>query len=141
MKHLYLGAILVAAISAGSLPAAALIFGGVHLAGEQAAINGPVAVVAPVPMTPEGKPVRVISLSEQSKVAPPDLVTLGAAELGSVPETKAAPEAPPPTAPIKGDDVRRSRAETIRMHPARQPLVGQSVPRPSKRIFAAGTLY
>lgn len=141
MKHIYLGAILVAAISAGSLPAAALIFGGVHLAGDQAAINGPVAVVVPVPMTSEGKPVRVISLSEQSKAAPADMVKLGAAEFGPVPETKAAPEAPQPTPPVKGDDVRRSRAETTRMHPARRALVGQSVPKPSTRIFAAGALY
>ncbi|SDQ97668.1 hypothetical protein SAMN05519103_00281 [Rhizobiales bacterium GAS113] len=146
MKRSYLCAAAAITLSAASFPAAALIFGAGPKPDIRAASATDSLTAAPRALSPEGRPVRVISLSDGNKseavavaAAQPDASGPNLSGLVSRPDTKLVAD---PQGQISAVVIRRSEhaASTPKpAPPARRNA--QSASKPLKTASAVATLF
>jgi hypothetical protein len=136
MNRLYVGAACVALLSAISFPATAVMFG----AAPNANIQARSISVSPEPLalSPEGKPVRVISLQGSASAAQPDAPGLSISSPPQRPEVKPAlPSEQPAAVAFEPPKVAPSAPKHVAS--ARRPT--RSAATPVKSLVALSSLY
>jgi hypothetical protein len=144
MGRFYLCATVVAALLAVSYPAGALMFGAASTLDRQAAPAAQPLAAAPSALSPEGRPVRVISLPAVDRPAVAAVASAqpaiepSASEPASMPKTKLAPESEQRATPVVVHS-----AELVRPAPKPAPLPRRSTRQasaPIKKVFALSAL-